>query len=97
MKKSAQIFFYVIYFCYISTIIDKLSEIMKFNNLKTNQDPHHKHMLGKKVSILVKDVEWVGNLTFSGKNTFLNNQIQVTLDRTPLKVTQNELNNLKLV
>lgn len=33
MKKSAQIFFYVIYFCYISTIIDKLTDIMKFNNL----------------------------------------------------------------
>lgn len=97
MKISAQIFFYVIYFAYISTIIDKLSEIMKFNNLKTNQDPQHVHLLGKKVSVLVKDVEWVGNLTFSGKNTFLNNQLQVTLDKTPLKVTQNELNNLKLV
>ena len=97
MKKSAQIFFYVIYIAYISTIIDKLTSIMKFDNLKRNQDPQHTHLLGKKVSLLVEGQEWVGNLTFSGKNTFLNGQLQVTLDKTPLKVTQNELNNLKLV
>ncbi len=72
---------------------------MKLNNssLIKNQNKNQKHLVGKRVSINVDGSDWVGNLTFSGVNPMLNNQLQVTIDKTPLKVTQSQMNNIKLV
>ena len=69
---------------------------MRFNNLDRNQEESQRQFLGKKVSLVVKGQEWVGDLVFSGKNEMLN-QLQVTLDGTPLKVTKEEMQTLKLV
>ena len=68
-----------------------------WTNLKDNQNQSQKHLVGKKVSINVDGSDWVGNLTFSGVNPMLNNQLQVTIDKTPLKVTQSQMDSVKLV
>ncbi len=61
-----------------------------------NQQNSHKHMLGKRVSIVYRGAEWVGTLTFSGWNRMLNLN-QVTLERTPLiNVTHLEMGTLRL-
>ena len=66
------------------------------NIIGANQKESHKHMLGKRVSIMHGGDEWVGNLTFSGWNRMLSLN-QVTLDRTPLiNVTHLEMGTLKL-
>lgn len=68
-----------------------------WTNLKDNQNQSQKHLVGKRVSINVDGFDWVGKLTFSGVNPMLNNQLQVTIDRTPLKVTQSQMDSIKLV
>ena len=68
-----------------------------WTNLKDNQNQSQKHLVGKKVSVNIDGFDWVGNLTFSGVNPMLNNQLQVTIDKTPLKVTQQQMDNIKLV
>ena len=68
-----------------------------WNHLKRNQNPSQKNLVGKKVSINVDGVDWVGTLTFSGVNPMLNNQLQVTINSTPLKVTQQEMDSVKLL
>jgi hypothetical protein len=68
-----------------------------WTNLKDNQNQNQLHLVGKKVSINVDGFDWVGNLTFSGVNPMLNNQLQVTIDKTPLKVTQSQMDSIKLV
>ena len=66
------------------------------NIIGANQQESHRHMLGKRVSIIYGEEEWVGNLTFSGWNRMLNLN-QVTLERTPLiNVTHLEMGTLKL-
>jgi len=61
-----------------------------------NQQESHKHMLGKRVSIVYKGEEWVGNLTFSGWNRMLGFN-QVTLGKTPLiSVSHSDMGTLKL-
>ena len=66
-------------------------------SLTRNQNKNQKHLVGKKVSINVDGFDWVGKLTFSGVNPMLNNQLQVTIDKTPLKVTQSQMDNIKLI
>lgn len=68
-----------------------------WNHLDKNQNKNQKHLVGKNVSINVDGIEWVGNLTFSGVNPMLNNQLQVTINSTPLKVTQSQMDSIKLV
>ena len=68
-----------------------------WTNLKDNQNQNQLHLVGKKVSINVDGFDWVGNLTFSGVNPMLDNQLQVTIDKTPLKVTQSQMDSIKLV
>lgn len=68
-----------------------------WTNLQDNQNQNQLHLVGKKVSINVDGLDWVGNLTFSGVNPMLNNQLQVTIDKTPLKVTQSQMDSIKLV
>jgi len=68
-----------------------------WNHLNKNQNPSQKNLVGKKVSINVDGFDWVGKLTFSGVNPMLNNQLQVTIDKTPLKVTQSQMDSIKLV
>ena len=61
-----------------------------------NQQNSHKHMLGKRVSIIHNGEEWIGNLTFSGWNRMLGFN-QVTLGRTPLiNVSHLDMGTLKL-
>ena len=68
-----------------------------WNHLNKNQNPSQKNLVGKKVSINVDGFDWVGKLTFSGVNPMLNNQLQVTINSTPLKVTQSQMDSIKLV
>lgn len=68
-----------------------------WNHLDKNQNKNQKHLVGKNVSINVDGIKWVGNLTFSGVNPMLNNQLQVTINSTPLKVTQSQMDSIKLV
>mgnify|MGYP000754624569 FL=1 len=68
-----------------------------WTNLQDNQNQNQLHLVGNKVSINIDGVDWVGNLTFSGVNPMLNNQLQVTIDKTPLKVTQSQMDSIKLV
>jgi hypothetical protein len=68
-----------------------------WTNLKDNQNQNQLHLVGKKVSINVDGFDWVGKLTFSGLNPMLDNQLQVTIGKTPLKVTQSQMNSIKLV
>ena len=68
-----------------------------WTDLQDNQNQNQLHLVGKKVSINVDGFDWVGNLTFSGVNPMLNNQLQVTIGKTPLKVTQSQMDSIKLV
>tara|TARA_R100000541_G_scaffold10413_1_gene18278 strand:+ start:188 stop:418 length:231 start_codon:yes stop_codon:yes gene_type:complete len=61
-----------------------------------NQQNSHKHMLGKRVSLIHNGEEWIGKLTFSGWNNMLGFN-QVTLDKTPLiNVSHLDMGTLKL-
>ena len=63
---------------------ESYNQLGNMNNIiKANQQKSHKHMLGKRVSVIHKGEEWIGTLTFSGWNRMLNCN-QVTLDTTPL-------------
>lgn len=61
----------------------------------TNQDPRHSHMVGRRVQLVVDGVTWRGTLSWSGLNENLNS-LWVVLERTPLRVSESELNSLEL-
>lgn len=58
---------------------------MAKHTLYDRSDNEYKHLIGKKIQVIDKNgKKRVGVLDFVGVNTFLHNQFQVTLNRTPI-------------